>query len=314
MSRLTAQQSDMVRAGQQLVPSPKILPALLALLHRHMTGHPLIAGPSAPWLRCVSCTLRRDVHVREGDRSWQLRCPADAPVSLFGWFVPSKESPARALEALVMTGKLQMMHDGSLENTHSRLFSHANWYERSGRYACNLWCAGCEDEEVNRIHRQEQHLAEVAIRAWLRQPFFVGIPGVHRPWVFGDCVLTAAVHGSRCFETQRRVVISAKSLRWDRLLEFVFALGQGAKCMQQEAWLEVEVRITPEESPADTAKLMDVIVMLLHLCKKLVLTGRGAVHRAYTLSSDTGDPNAEFLFISLELIALDCAAMDRLLA
>jgi hypothetical protein len=111
-SRLTGRLTAMVRAGQQLLPSGKIVPALLALLHRQMTGHALVSAPNALWVCCIYCTLRRDGHVREGDKPKQLRCPPHAPRLVTACFYPSREWPAEFFEEFRFNGKLQMMHDG----------------------------------------------------------------------------------------------------------------------------------------------------------------------------------------------------------
>jgi hypothetical protein len=271
-----------------------------------MTGHPLVGAPNAPWVRCFNCSLRRDAHVRKGDKPLQMRCPPHALRSVPGFFFPARE--ADDIGEFTATGKLQMMHDGSLENRHSQLFSDANWYRRSGRYLCDLWWTGSEDEVANRLHRQQQPYPDAELRAWFGRPFFVGIPGAPRPYVFGHSILDVSLHGF--WGMRRRVVISPEALGLGRLSAFVLALGQGAKGMQQEAWLELEVRLGPGESQAGSPMLLDMILLFLHVRKKLILTGRAA-RRVYAPSADAAPE--DFLFKSLELIAPDCAAMELLL-
>ncbi len=119
-SRLAAQHSNLLQAGPQL-PSVKMLPSLLALLHRHMTGHPLLHAPCASVMRCTCCTFPRGAHVRNGKWPWLLRCPSvGGKRPAFSWcFVPDVGELDAFLDGFMFTGKLHMLCDGSLEDLRS---------------------------------------------------------------------------------------------------------------------------------------------------------------------------------------------------
>jgi hypothetical protein len=312
MTRLAAQHDELLRAGLKL-PSPSMVTSLLALLHRHMTGHALLCPPCSSVMRCACCVFPRGAHVRDDRWPWLLRCPArmgEKP-PFFPWcYIPAPEELDSFMMGVMFTGNLQMLCDGSLED-HSAERWRKNpllWCVRDGMFARDPWWERCGDEGVDKPRRRGSRLGEM-VRGMLAQPIVVHVPGdLGRGWN-STRALQVGISG---YGRRRRVVIESDIVGERVLLGFVIAMGQGAQRMQQSSWLQLEVclggkKCQPHDPDPD---LLDMIVSMLPMCEKVALRGLDGVSRVVSCQMQPEEKG--LLFKALALTGLDSATLERL--
>jgi hypothetical protein len=315
MARLSRHQHELVQAGLKL-PTPQMLPALLALLHRHMTGHPLLYTPCLSMIHCVCCGFPRVAHRWDDTWPWLLRCPAGAEAPLASCslcFIPSLfEELGMFVLAVLFQLEVHMMPDGSLEDVLPEWGCSQHGlerYERSGELARDAWWEGCREEGASRVPRRKRSCVENGVRALLTRPVVVGIPGVLRPRIFGESVLTVKLSG---YGSRRKVVMKTKVLGLQALLGFVLSLGQGAQLMQREAWLRLEIRLVAEKCQPDVGEVLDSIVSLMPLCQELALGGPDGLRKLLSPRKHTHAGAECVLFQHITFSGLGCEVIEGL--
>jgi hypothetical protein len=293
-SRLTACQSDLLHAGSKLA-APDMRRALLAMLHRQMTRHPLVplSGMLQEALVCHYCGYSPRNHVWSGNWPWVLMCPAHTlrPGSYPSWYEPVDASTPFVFLSVMFRWirTVRMLQDGDLED----IDIYALWY-----FQVKFWWVGCTDGEDD--YPAPGRLSHVMsmVRAVLGPPLMVEMSSAESPREFEGPFLTVTLRG---YEALRRVVIKTKVVGRGALLGFVLALGQGAERMQQEPWLQLEVGL--EDCKPDDVKLPDVIASMLPFCKQLILRAPDGVRWVCTGPMHAGDTGVYFK--SLVLAGLD---------
>jgi hypothetical protein len=312
LSRLSEEQNSLMQAGVKL-PTPQMLPALLALLHWQMTGHSLLYTPCFAFVRCAWCGSPHVAHVRKTTWPWLWSCPtpASAMCGTFPrYFIPSLlEEAGSFIAALLFTHRVHMMVDGSMQNMRPYWGCSRDGPERydiAGEYARDAWWDGCGEDEVNPGPRQELARTGSVVRGLLTRPVILGIPGVLRPAVFGESVLLVRLSGHGRW---RSSAIMSEVLGNRALLGTVLALGQGAQRMQRKAWLQLEVCVGGVEYQPHDMELLDIVVSMLPLCEELVLDGLEGVDHVLYNPPDPGEEEGR-LFKSLAFTGLDWAAFE----
>jgi hypothetical protein len=143
------------------------------------------------------------------------------------------------------------------------------------------------------------------VKALLIRPIVVEIPSAIGPRVFGESLLSVRLNG---YGSNRGVVIESKVLGQKALLGFVFALGQGAKRMQDYAWLRLEVCLGGGGCQFQDEGSLDLIVAMLSVCEELFLGGPKGLQKVF--SNPTPSSSEGLLFKYLALTGLDLAAME----
>ncbi len=253
-------EGDLLRAGLQM-PSQKTLPALLILLHRHMTCQPLFdAAFLVAYARCAFCGQLPDAH---RENTWGFtRCPPEWGQSFPMWCISSLGHMVEIiLAAITCRGPLEVILP-SLEDDLLHWDAQSTWgVEYAGKLPQRTW------------------------HGWFPGWFLQGILfGSHTRVRVTQPSPEAALDVRLCPHTGgRKVVLDVdSSLRgYKAVFGFVLALGRCAQRVRRGSWLHLELNFVGNACDAGSAALLDMIHVLLPLTKQLILGGGNGVSQAY---------------------------------